>query len=128
MSPLETSSAWGVGLVTVTEPGDRVLDTFFPDPRLGRDAAPAGDDHPLASAQGRDERRGVRSELRTVVIDDLARPPADAPDAYLRLHLLSHRLVRPREISLDGIFGVLPNVAFTTAGAVDPAELTSVLM
>jgi 2,3,4,5-tetrahydropyridine-2-carboxylate N-succinyltransferase len=128
MSPLETTSAWGVGLATVTEPGGRVLDTFFPDPRLGRDVAPAGDEHPLAGAQGRDERRGVRTELRTVVIDDLGRPPADAPDAYLRLHLLSHRLVKPREIALDGIFGVLPNVAFTTAGAVDAAELTTVLM
>ncbi|MEA2282714.1 MAG: 2,3,4,5-tetrahydropyridine-2,6-dicarboxylate N-succinyltransferase [Solirubrobacteraceae bacterium] len=127
MSPLETTSAWGVGLVTLTDPGDRVLDTFFPDPRLGGDASPAGAEHPLASAQARDERRGVRSELRTVAID-LQRPPADAPDAYLRLHLLSHRLVKPRAIALDGIFGVLPNVAFTTAGAVDPAELTAVLL
>jgi 2,3,4,5-tetrahydropyridine-2-carboxylate N-succinyltransferase len=48
------------------------------------------------------------------------------PDAYLRLHLLSHRLVRPREVSLDGIFGVLPNVAWTTHGPVDPAELPAV--
>jgi 2,3,4,5-tetrahydropyridine-2-carboxylate N-succinyltransferase len=127
MNPLETTSAWGVGLVTLTDPGDRVLDSFFPDPRLGSDAAPAGAGHPLASAQARDERRGVRTELRTVEID-LTRPPADAPDAYLRLHLLSHRLVKPRAISLDGIFGVLPNVAFTTAGAVDPAELTAVLL
>jgi 2,3,4,5-tetrahydropyridine-2-carboxylate N-succinyltransferase len=127
MNPLETTSAWGVGLVTLTDPGDRVLDSFFPDPQLGSDAVPAGADHPLAGAQARDERRGVRSELRTVEID-LARPPADAPDAYLRLHLLSHRLVKPRAISLDGIFGVLPNVAFTSAGAVDPAELTAVLL
>src|SRR5689334_23306726 len=127
MSSPETS-AWGVGLATVTEPGDRVLDTFFPDPRLGGDVEHHGAGHPLAGAQRRDERRGVRTELRTVVIEDPGAPPADVPDAYLRLHLLSHRLVRPREISLDGIFGVLPNVAFTTAGPVDPADLTAVLM
>ena len=45
----------------------------------------------------------------------------DTEDAYLRLHLLSHRLVKPHEINLDGIFGVLPNVAWTSAGPVDPA-------
>jgi 2,3,4,5-tetrahydropyridine-2-carboxylate N-succinyltransferase len=139
MSSPETSStdaipatapggAWGVGLVTVTDPGDRVLDAFFPDPRLGGDVEPHGAGHPFANAQRRDERRGVRTELRTVVIGDLGRPPADTADAYLRLHLLSHRLVRPREISLDGIFGVMPNVAFTTAGPVDPAELIAVQM
>jgi 2,3,4,5-tetrahydropyridine-2-carboxylate N-succinyltransferase len=128
MSSPETTSAWGVGLATVTEPGDRVLDTFFPDPRLDGDVEPHGAGHPLAGAQRRDERRGVRTELRTVVIEDLSTPPADTPDAYLRLHLLSHRLVKPREIALDGIFGVLPNVAFTTAGPVDPADLTDVLM
>jgi 2,3,4,5-tetrahydropyridine-2-carboxylate N-succinyltransferase len=128
MSSPETTSAGGVGLATVTEPGDRVLDTFFPDPRLDGDVEPHGAGHPLAGAQRRDERRGVRTELRTVVIEDLSTPPADTPDAYLRLHLLSHRLVKPREIALDGIFGVLPNVAFTTAGPVDPADLTDVLM
>jgi 2,3,4,5-tetrahydropyridine-2-carboxylate N-succinyltransferase len=128
MSSPETTSAWGVGLATVTEADDRVLDTFFPDPRLGGDVEPHGAGHPLASAQRHDERRGVRTELRTVVIEDLSAPPADTPDAYLRLHLLSHRLVKPREIALDGIFGVLPNVAFTTAGPVDPADLTAVLM
>ena len=128
MSSPETTSAWGVGLATVTEADDRVLDTFFPDPRLDGEVEPHGAGHPLAGAQRHDERRGVRTELRTVVIEDLSAPPADAADAYLRLHLLSHRLVKPREIALDGIFGVLPNVAFTTAGPVDPADLTAVLM
>jgi 2,3,4,5-tetrahydropyridine-2-carboxylate N-succinyltransferase len=56
----------------------------------------------------------------------MAEPPRDAADAYLRLHLLSLRLVRPRSINLDGIFGVLPNVAWTSHGPVDPAELTRV--
>jgi 2,3,4,5-tetrahydropyridine-2-carboxylate N-succinyltransferase len=124
----EIARAWGVGLATVAETGDRVLDTFFPEPQLGDapDRAAPGDDHPLAQLAGRDERRGVRTELRTVAIE-LDQPPADVPDAYLRLHLLSHRLVRPRGLSLDGIFGVLPNVAWTTAGPVDPGELATVL-
>ena len=60
------------------------------------------------------------------VIEDLAAPPADTHDAYLRLHLLSHRLVAPNSINLEGIFGALPNVAWTNRGPVDPADLPSV--
>ena len=64
--------------------------------------------------------------MRTVavltVIGSLAEPPADAHDAYLRLHLLSHRLVRPHEVDLSGLFGVLANVAWTSHGPVDPAR------
>ena len=56
------------------------------------------------------------------VIADLQQPPDDTADAYLRLHLLSHRLVKPHEANLDGIFGVLTNVAWTSLGPVDPAE------
>ena len=61
-------------------------------------------------------------------IASLADPPADPHDAYLRLHLLSHRLVRPHEVNLDGVFGVLNNVAWTSHGPVDPAALTEVQM
>ena len=65
--------------------------------------------------------------MRTVPVDtsiaSLADPPADAYDAYLRLHLLSHRLIRPHEANLDGLFGVLNNVAWTSHGPVDPAAL-----
>ena len=55
---------------------------------------------------------------------ELDEPPANTPDAYLRLHLLSHRLVKPREVNLDGLFGVLPNVVWTSSGpcAVDGFE------
>ena len=60
------------------------------------------------------------------VIADLAQPPDGAADAYLRLHLLSHRLVKPHDVNLDGIFAALPNVAWTSAGPVDPANLTQV--
>jgi 2,3,4,5-tetrahydropyridine-2,6-dicarboxylate N-succinyltransferase len=85
--------------------------------------AQAGD---LASAARTDELRGVRTAPIVTVVGDLGEPPADAADAYLRLHLLSHRLIRPHGANLDGIFGVLPNVAWTSAGPVDPAELTTV--
>jgi 2,3,4,5-tetrahydropyridine-2-carboxylate N-succinyltransferase len=116
----------------VTDAG-RTLDVFFPEPRLGRDGAPhAGGtrehdgDKRLAGAAGRDERRGVRLVPVATVIEDLARPPADAPDAYLRLHLLSMRLIRPHDADLTGIFGVLPNVAWTSQGPVDPDALPAV--
>ena len=125
--------AWGYGLATLSEPGDRVLDTWFPEPHLGLDDAPgARDAHArtergppeLAAATGRDERRGVRTVVVLTVIGSLAEPPADAHDAYLRLHLLSHRLIRPHEADLTGLFGVLNNVAWTSHGPVDPAALT----
>ena len=105
--------AWGWGLASV-HASDQVLDTYFPSPRLGiadDSAAPAA----LISAVVDDEAREVRTEVVLVEID-LDMPPADTSDAYLRLHLLSHRLVRPHSINLDGIFGSLPNVVWTSAG------------
>jgi 2,3,4,5-tetrahydropyridine-2,6-dicarboxylate N-succinyltransferase len=105
--------AWGWGLASI-HASDQVLDTYFPSPRLGiadDTAAPAA----LISAVVDDGAREVRTEVVLVEID-LDAPPADTPDAYLRLHLLSHRLVRPHSINLDGIFGSLPNVVWTSAG------------
>src|SRR5947208_16687348 len=106
-------TAWGWGLATV-HAGTQVLDTYFPRPALGdpdTGAAPAE----LAAAVSEDRIREVSSRLVRVVAR-LDEPPADTSDAYLRLHLLSHRLVRPRTVNLDGIFGVLPNVVWTSAG------------
>jgi 2,3,4,5-tetrahydropyridine-2,6-dicarboxylate N-succinyltransferase len=106
-------AAWGWGLTSIHVSG-QVLDTYFPSPRLGPaddSAAPPA----LISAVVDDEVREVRTEIVLVDID-LDAPPADASDAYLRLHLLSHRLARPRDINLDGLFGVLPNVVWTSAG------------
>jgi 2,3,4,5-tetrahydropyridine-2,6-dicarboxylate N-succinyltransferase len=129
----ETQSAWATGLATFA--GDRMLDAWFPAPRLGLDDAPAdrgtrelqgaqaGD---LISGARADELRGVRVGVIATVIEDLGAPPADTADAYLRLHLISHRLIRPHGANLDGIFGVLPNVAWTSAGPVDPAEIDAV--
>lgn len=101
--------------------GDTVLDVWFPQPALA--ATPIGLES-LEQAIATDPVRGVRTEVITVMIADLARPPADASDVYLRLHLLSHRLVRPRSINLDEVFGLLTNVAWTDRGPV-PIEHVS---
>jgi 2,3,4,5-tetrahydropyridine-2,6-dicarboxylate N-succinyltransferase len=105
--------AWGWGLATVHESAG-VLDTYFPAPGLGA-ASDAPAPAEWADAQRADPVRGVRLEPRRVEID-LDAAPADTSDAYLRLHLLSHRLVAPRSLNLDGIFAVLPNVVWTSAG------------
>ena len=105
--------AWGWGLASIHSSG-QVLDTYFPSPRLGRSdgsAAPVT----FISAAVDDEARQVRTEVVHTEID-LDAPPVTTSDAYLRLHLLSHRLVRPRSMNLDGIFSSLPNVVWTSAG------------
>jgi 2,3,4,5-tetrahydropyridine-2-carboxylate N-succinyltransferase len=108
------SSAAAHGLTTVDVASGRVLDAYYPAPALGT-TEPGGSQ----GSGGQDDVRGVRTEPVTTVIEDLDSPPADVADTYLRLHLLSHRLVRPHGLSLDGIFGVLPNVAWTSLGPVD---------
>jgi 2,3,4,5-tetrahydropyridine-2-carboxylate N-succinyltransferase len=117
-------SAWGYGLATITD-GGQVLDTWFPAPALGRRPEQAAAPEGLAALAGPDERRGVRTEVRVVEID-LDAPPAGASDAYLRLHLLSHRLAQPNSINVDGIFGALANVVWTNHGpcAVEGFEQT----
>ena len=115
------SGAWGAGLATYS--GERILEVFYPDPQLG---ATSRGERASTRGESTDELRGTRQAPVLTVIDDLSQPPAGAADAYLRLHLLSHRLVKPREINMDGIFGALPNVAWTSAGPVDPANLTQV--
>lgn len=118
--------AWGYGLITLTEPG-QALDAWFPTPALGQ--APADDPYAapadLAALADEDPARGVRRVVRQVSID-LDAPPADVPDAYLRLHLLSHRLVLPNSINLDGLFGVLVNVVWTNRGPCAVEDFESV--
>jgi 2,3,4,5-tetrahydropyridine-2-carboxylate N-succinyltransferase len=121
MEPRE-GRAWGYGIATISTDTNSVLDTWFPDPRLGE--PPAGfDPHlipsDLASLEGPDDSRGVLHTGVTTVIE-LDSPPQSTSDAYLRLHLLSHCLVAPHSLNLDGIFNVLPIVAFTTRGPVSP--------
>jgi 2,3,4,5-tetrahydropyridine-2,6-dicarboxylate N-succinyltransferase len=116
-----TDGAYGTGLATRTTDGT-VLDTWYPAPALLSGGGPA-EQPELRLAERTDPVRGVRLEIVQTRIASLADPPVDTADAYLRLHLLSSRLVRPRTINLDGIFAVLPNNAWTTLGPVPPAEL-----
>ena len=113
-APPADARAWGHGLATVTDDG-AVLDTWYPDPRLGN--TPAGAEAPelLAKAARNHPRRRVHTEVVCTEIT-LADPPTGAADAYLRLHLLSHRLVAPHRLSVEGIFGVLENVVWTSLG------------
>jgi 2,3,4,5-tetrahydropyridine-2,6-dicarboxylate N-succinyltransferase len=123
---MRTDGAWGAGLATFA--GDRLLEVFYPEPRLGE--PPAGGAELTAAMPGprADERRGVEQRPILTVVEDLSQPLQDTADAYLRLHLLSHRLIRPHEANLEGIFGVLPSVAWTSHGPVDPAELNAARM
>lgn len=121
-----TRTAWGHGLTTTTYSGT-VLDTWYPTPKLGD--APADDPYStpanVAALAGEDPARQVKTATVLTQVD-LDTAPADVPDAYLRLHLLSHRLVRPNDLNLDGLFGILSNVVWTSAGpcSVDDFEET----
>jgi len=122
----ETTGAQGVGLATVTDDGT-VLDTWFPHPKLDDGRVPgtqrlseqeavdelgAG----VSALLGPDPDRSVEVVAVRTGLLSLAAPPADAYDVYLRLHLLSTRLVRPHGVNLDGQFGLLANVVWTNHG------------
>jgi len=125
--------AWGLGLATLS--GDQVLDVWFP--RLG--LGPAPDLHPApvpgaplslaegeallglpAGTIGARGLPGLASAGVLVTIASLSDPPKDAFDVWLRLHLLSSRAIRPHDANLDGVFGLLTNVAWTSAGPCPP--------
>ena len=116
------TSAAGFGLATITADGT-VLDTWFPDPDLGA-YSPSGttllsaDDiaGDLGALAGPDPDRGVEVVAIRTVVADLSDKPIDAYDAYLRLHLISHRLVEPHGLNLDGVFATLANVVWTNHG------------
>ncbi|WP_446721125.1 2,3,4,5-tetrahydropyridine-2,6-dicarboxylate N-succinyltransferase [Luteococcus sp. H138] len=109
-----TRSAWGWGLATVHVSG-QVLDTWFPAPALGTPDEGTKAPAEMIASQTEDSDRQVKITVVKTVID-LDAAPADVSDAYLRLHLLSHRLVKPHGQNLDGLFGILPNVVWTSAG------------
>jgi 2,3,4,5-tetrahydropyridine-2-carboxylate N-succinyltransferase len=112
-------SAAAHGLATFS--GDTLLDAWYPTPILSTKPLD------VEGLNGRvDDIRQVRVEVITTVINDLSQAPTSAADAYLRLHLLSHRLVKPRSINLDGVFGLLANVAWTSRGPVAIDKLTAV--
>ncbi|GAB4011697.1 2,3,4,5-tetrahydropyridine-2,6-dicarboxylate N-succinyltransferase [Nocardioides ultimimeridianus] len=120
-----TRSAWAFGLTTYDANGT-VLDTWFPSPALGAKPDDARRPPELTALEGSDEARGVTREVRLVQIADLDAAPTSTEDVWLRLHLLSSRLVQPHGLSLEGQFGFLANVVWTSAGpcAVDGFELT----
>jgi 2,3,4,5-tetrahydropyridine-2-carboxylate N-succinyltransferase len=118
----KATTAWSYGIATIDTATNTVLDTWFPDPQIG--APPANfDPHLIPSSlghlEGDDPVRGVHL-MGVTTISDLTQPPTSTSDAYLRLHLLSHCLVQPNSMNLEGIFGTLPLVAFTNRGPISP--------
>ncbi|MGN6446040.1 2,3,4,5-tetrahydropyridine-2,6-dicarboxylate N-succinyltransferase [Amnibacterium sp.] len=112
-------TGWGHGLATRAKDGT-VLDVWFPSPALG--VAPEADPpRSLEAEEHIDETRRVRIEAVTVE-SDLDAPVASTADAYLRLHLLSHLLVAPNSISLDGLMAQLPINAWTARGPMAPRD------
>lgn len=122
---MDTTRAWGHGLATITSEGV-TLDTWFPATYLGTSPLDSTGLVPteLENAAGHDARRDVDIVPVTIEID-LYAAPASTSDAYLRLHLLSHLNATPNSLNLDGIYGHLPIVAFTTAGPMAPATFTA---
>ncbi|MEV7011617.1 2,3,4,5-tetrahydropyridine-2,6-dicarboxylate N-succinyltransferase [Streptosporangium sp. NPDC051022] len=132
----QTSGAHGVGIATIT-PDGTVLDTWFPSPQLGEPASPGtrrltaqeavealGPE--VAALLGPDQARGVEVVAVSTGIAKLSEPPADTHDVYLRLHLLSARLVQPHGQNLDGLFGLLSNVVWTNHGPCAVEDFESV--
>ena len=116
-----TTIASGHGIATIAK--GVTLDVWFPSPALSQlsGSVPAE----LTALVGNDVARGVSREVVSIEID-ISKAPANAADAYLRLHLLSHRLVKPHGLALDGVFGILSNVVWTSVGpcAVEDFEIT----
>ncbi|MFZ9442185.1 MAG: 2,3,4,5-tetrahydropyridine-2,6-dicarboxylate N-succinyltransferase [Candidatus Nanopelagicaceae bacterium] len=108
--------ASGIGLANITAQGT-VLDVWFPQPTLSELASSDASNvrAELAKLQGADSDRDVQRKIIELEIDT-TKAPASTADVYLRLHLLSHRLVKPHGQSLEGIFGLLPNVVWTSFG------------
>jgi len=111
--------ATATGIATYSN--DVLLDVWYPEPALGVEPKPVTG---LERGIDTDALRDVRTQVIKTT-SDLDSAPADAADAYLRLHLLSHRLVAPRTINLDGIFGLLTNVAWTSLGPVAVENITA---
>ena len=117
-----------MGLATISSDGT-ILDTYYPKPQLG--PAPTGDevylmDKAFDALIGTDPRRNVEIKaVRTEI--DLNQPVASTPDAYLRLHLLSHLLVKPNTISLDNLMAHLPIVVFSSIGALSVSDYEKLL-
>ena len=128
MNNSANNHAWGMGLATIAGDGT-ILDTYYPKPSLGQ--APNSDaiylmDKDFDALIGKDPRRNVETKaVRTEI--ELSAPVSSTPDAYLRLHLLSHRQVLPNTINLENLMAHLPIVAFTSIGAVAVSDYERLL-
>ncbi len=108
------SMAYGVGVATQTESG-QTLDCHFYS--LGLGSKPANKQGETLNLQ---QDSDLIRKVKKIAVDisiDLSVAPKDVADVYLRLHLLSHRLVKPHGVNLDNIFTILPNVVWTSVGA-----------
>ncbi len=117
---MNTLSASAIGIATESQ--GEILEVFYPQPVLGLNP---NNIEEFESASGFDQIRDIKRVQIEVAINDLSQAPKNVADAYLRLHLLSHRLVKPRSINLDGIFAILPNVVWSNLGAVAVSEVNS---
>jgi 2,3,4,5-tetrahydropyridine-2-carboxylate N-succinyltransferase len=117
-------TAWGYGLATIADDGS-VLDTWYPTPSLGTPPDGAAAPDSLTALAAKDPARRVHTEV-VLTVSDLGAEPQDAADVYLRLHLLSHRLVAPHGVNLDGVFGKLSNVVWTSRGPCAVADFEEV--
>lgn len=123
-----TTSAWGAGLATIASDGS-VLDTWYRWlgwGEYGDDDCPSDEiESELGMRDTTDEVRGVTIRPIRITID-VDESPSSPSDAYLRLHLLSHRLAKPRSMNMDGTFGALVNTVWTNLGPVAIADLDDV--
>jgi 2,3,4,5-tetrahydropyridine-2-carboxylate N-succinyltransferase len=135
---MEVKGASGEGFATVTADG-RVLDSWFlglrlveagkaATVRLTSDEAQKSLGNSADGYARHDDIRNVDVIAIRTEIASLASAPTDVHDAYLRLHLLSHRLVQPNCLNMEGIFGLLPNVAWTTLGPCEPTRVAEAQM
>lgn len=130
-APIPAHGASGAGLATLGT-GGVVLDAWYPNPALGEYICTASRrldsavPKQLGQLTGTDPSRQTEVVAIHTTIADLAQPPVDAYDAYLRLHLLSHRLIRPREANLDGILELLTDVVWTNRGPVAVEQFPAV--
>ena len=119
MSASDTDSrnlAYGIGIATQNEAG-QTLEVWFHTLGLGNKV---GSDK-FSELLTADEIRKVKRVNLSIEID-LSKPASDVADVYLRLQLLSHRIVKPHGLNLDGIFGILPNLVWTSVG---PCEVNT---
>ena len=124
-----TTAAWGIGLATVTADGVP-LDVWYPTDHLGVGPMPSTAElvEPMRRLVGPRPLAGLSViEVRTTIAS-LADAPVDAADAYLRLHLISGRTIRPHQANLDGVFGVLTIAAWTSAGPCPPERVDELRM